>query len=53
MKGGCDALLRVVDDLVVALAPLTFKAPVAYMYVPGSCVSPLSVSFNAFAFSIC
>lgn len=31
-QGGCEALLKVVDDLVVALAPLTFKAPVAFVW---------------------
>jgi hypothetical protein len=28
---GCEVLLRVVDELVEALSPLTFKAPVAFV----------------------
>ncbi|KAH8940547.1 hypothetical protein BDL97_15G094300 [Sphagnum fallax] len=31
---GCEVLLRVVDELVEALSPLTFKAPVAFVYNP-------------------
>ncbi len=29
---GCEVLLRVVDELVEALSPLTFKAPVAFVW---------------------
>lgn len=30
---GCEVLLRVVDELVEALSPLTFKAPVAFVWI--------------------
>ncbi|KAG0604126.1 hypothetical protein M758_10G147400 [Ceratodon purpureus] len=33
-EGGCEALLKAMDDMVVALAPLSFKAPVAFVYNP-------------------
>jgi hypothetical protein len=31
LQGGCEALLKAMDDMVVALAPLSFKAPVAFV----------------------
>ena len=31
LQGGCEALLKAMDDMVLALAPLSFKAPVAFV----------------------